>query len=143
MAQVNAQAGDRLPSLRKHMTQEIIDAWAGVSGDYNPLHTDPAFAATSRFGGTIAHGHLPLAWLCELLIGWAGPSWFSGGELREVRFVAPVRPAADYEVTGTVTGTDGGRAMIEVEITGPDGTCARGGAVVPISGLQQENGEAP
>jgi acyl dehydratase len=140
---MNAQPGDRLPVLRKHMTQEVIDAWAGVSGDYNPLHTDPTFAATSRFGGTIAHGHLPLAWFCELLIGWAGVSWLSDGELADVRFVAPVRPGADYEVSGTVTGTEGERAMIDVEVTGPDGTCVRGGAVAPIIGPRQRKGEAP
>lgn len=143
MAEVSARTGERLPTLRKHMTQEIIDAWAGVSGDYNPLHTDPTFAATSHFGGTIAHGHLPLAWLCELLIGWAGASWLSDGELLGVRFVAPVRPEVDYEVTGTVAGTEDGRAMISLEVAGPEGACVRGKAVAPITPTPGGKGEAP
>jgi len=134
MAQVSARPGDRLPALRKHMTQEIIDAWAGVSGDHNPLHTDPTFAAATRFGGTIAHGHLPLAWFCELLIRWTGVSWLSDGELREVRFVAPVRPEEDYEVTGTVTRVDGGRAVLAVEVVGPAGVCVHGEAAAPVGG---------
>lgn len=143
MAEVSGRTGERLPTLRKHITQKIIDAWAGVSGDYNPLHTDPTFAAASRFGGTIAHGHLPLAWLCELLINWAGVSWLSDGELLEVRFVAPVRPDEDYEVTGTVTGTEDGRAMIELEVAGPEGACVRGKAVAPIAGKARGKGSAP
>ena len=132
MAQVSARPGDRLPALRKHVTQETINAWAGVSGDFNPLHTDPTFATATRFGGTIAHGHLPLAWFCELLIRWSGPSWLSDGELLEVRFVAPVRPEQDYEVTGTVTGVADGRAVLAVEVVGPTGVCVQGEATAPV-----------
>ena len=51
---MSVRTGDRLPVLHKRMTQEIIDSWAYISGDYNPLHTDPDFAAATRFGGTIA-----------------------------------------------------------------------------------------
>lgn len=134
MAQMSAGGSDRVPTLHKRVTQDTIDAWAKVSGDYNPLHTDPEFAATSRFGGTIAHGHLPLAWLCELLVGWAGMPWLGGGELLEVRFVAPVRPGEDYKVTGTVTTVENERAMIDVEVAGPAGACVRGKATAPVAG---------
>ena len=139
MAQVNARPGDRIPALRKHVRQQTIDAWAGVSGDYNPLHTDPDFAAKTRFGGTIAHGHLPLAWFCELLIRWAGTSWLSAGELLEVRFVAPVRPGADYDVTGTVTAVEDGRAVLAIEVVGPAGVCVQGEATAPLG---RDAGEA-
>ncbi|MYB25714.1 MAG: MaoC family dehydratase [Acidimicrobiia bacterium] len=142
MAQVSAPPGDRLPALTKRVTQDTIDAWAKVSGDSNPLHTDPEFAATSRFGGTIAHGHLPLAWFCELLISWAGVAWLSAGEMLDVRFVAPVRPGALYEVTGTVADVQDGRAVIELEIAGPEGTCVRGGATAPIPDPAEGNGAA-
>lgn len=143
MAEVNAPRGDRIPALTKRVTQQTIDAWAKVSGDYNPLHTDPEFAATSRFGGTIAHGHLPLAWFCELLISWAGPAWLSGGELLDVRFVAPVRPGQDYEVTGTVTAIENERVMIDVEVAGPAGACVRGKATAATAGPSGRKGETP
>ena len=134
MAEVDVRPGDRLPVLCKRMTQETIDSWADISGDYNPLHTDPDFAAATRFGGTIAHGHLALAWLCELLLRWAGVSWLEGGELLNVRFVAPVRPGEHYEVAGTVTGVEDGRAVLSLEVIGPAGVCVTGGATSPASG---------
>ncbi len=37
-------------------TQEQFDEYARLSGDDNPIHVDPVFAATSRFGRTVAHG---------------------------------------------------------------------------------------
>ena len=131
---MSVRPGDRLPVLHKRMTQEIIDSWADISGDHNPLHTDPDFAAATRFGGTIAHGHLALAWLCELLLEWAGVSWLEGGELLNVRFVAPVRPGEHYEVAGVVTGVDDGRATLSLEVIGPAGLCVTGGATAPVTG---------
>jgi acyl dehydratase len=41
--------------------QEKVDAFAAVTGDEQWIHTDPARAADSPFGGTIAHGYLTLA----------------------------------------------------------------------------------
>ncbi len=35
--------------------------FAGISGDYNPLHTDEEFGKTTPFGSRIAHGVLALA----------------------------------------------------------------------------------
>lgn len=36
--------------------QEQFDEFARLSGDTNPIHVDPAFAAKTRFGRTVAHG---------------------------------------------------------------------------------------
>ena len=40
-----------------HITPEMLASFADVTGDHNPLHTDPAYAEP-RFGGVIAHGGL-------------------------------------------------------------------------------------
>ena len=43
------------------VTEADVVAFAGVSGDYNPLHVDVEFARTTPFGERIAHGLLGLA----------------------------------------------------------------------------------
>ncbi|HVP02081.1 MAG TPA: MaoC family dehydratase [Solirubrobacteraceae bacterium] len=49
------------------VSQEIVDAFAEVTGDHQWIHSDPARAAASPFGGTIAHGYLTLALAPALL----------------------------------------------------------------------------
>jgi acyl dehydratase len=43
------------------IAQDTVDAFAHVTGDRQWIHTDPALAAGSPLGGTIAHGYLTLA----------------------------------------------------------------------------------
>lgn len=50
-------------------TQAEFDAYAALSGDDNPIHTDPAFAAGTRFGRTVSHGMLIQAQLWAMLRG--------------------------------------------------------------------------
>lgn len=38
-----------------------VAAFAGLSGDYNPVHTDREFAASTSFGQPLAHGVLGLS----------------------------------------------------------------------------------
>ena len=45
-------------TFSKTITEADIVLFAGVSGDNNALHTNEEFAATTRFGGRIAHGFL-------------------------------------------------------------------------------------
>ena len=43
------------------ITEADVTTFAGLSGDYNPLHTDEEFGKATPFGGRIAHGVLTLA----------------------------------------------------------------------------------
>jgi 3-hydroxybutyryl-CoA dehydratase len=93
--------GRELPSLSKGLTQERIDGYARASGDFNPIHVDPAYAAASPFGGTIAHGMLLLAYLSEMLTAAFGRAWLGGGRLK-VRFKGVARPGDTLTVRGQV-----------------------------------------
>ncbi|MFN2187131.1 MAG: MaoC family dehydratase [Candidatus Promineifilaceae bacterium] len=48
-------------------TQADFDKFAVLSGDDNPIHVDPEFAARSRFGATVAHGMLLYGILCGVI----------------------------------------------------------------------------
>jgi len=73
------------------LTQDQLNAYADASGDHNPIHIDPQFAATTPFGGTIAHGMLVLALIGEMMHAAYGDAWLVSGKLK-VRFKAPTRP---------------------------------------------------
>ena len=55
------QVGDEYVSPGRTVTEADIVAFAGLSGDYNVLHTDAEYMRTSIFGERIAHGLLGLA----------------------------------------------------------------------------------
>ncbi|MBI2756556.1 MAG: MaoC family dehydratase N-terminal domain-containing protein [Chloroflexi bacterium] len=50
--------GEVLVTGRRTITEADVAAFAGVSGDFNPLHTDQVFGESTPFGGRVAHGML-------------------------------------------------------------------------------------
>lgn len=55
------EVGEEYESPGRTVTEADIVLFAGLSGDYNVLHTDAEFMKTSVFGERIAHGLLGLA----------------------------------------------------------------------------------
>jgi acyl dehydratase len=55
------EVGELYESPGRTVTETDIVLFAGLSGDYNVLHTDAEFMKTSIFGERIAHGLLVLA----------------------------------------------------------------------------------
>ncbi|TNE89248.1 MAG: dehydratase [Deltaproteobacteria bacterium] len=50
--------GDVFESVGRTVTEADVVHFAGISGDFNPLHTDATFAEKTPFGQRIAHGML-------------------------------------------------------------------------------------
>jgi acyl dehydratase len=48
--------GQSWASPARTITEADIVNFAGISGDFNPLHTDEEFAKTTQFGGRLFHG---------------------------------------------------------------------------------------
>lgn len=63
----NISVGDST-SFERVFTEEDVRIFAELTGDRNPLHTDEAYAATTRFGKPLVHGMLAGA-LCSTLVG--------------------------------------------------------------------------
>jgi acyl dehydratase len=55
------QVGDEFTSPGRTVTEADIVIFAGLSGDYNVLHTDAEHMKSSPFGERIAHGLLGLS----------------------------------------------------------------------------------
>jgi 3-hydroxybutyryl-CoA dehydratase len=91
-----------LTSVARTITQEQLIAYAQVSGDHNPLHLDPEFAATTQYGGVIAHGMLTLAFVSEMMTEAFGMAWLQNGSLR-VRFKGAAYLGDQVETRGRVT----------------------------------------
>jgi acyl dehydratase len=54
--------GDEWESTRRTVTESDVALFAGLSGDFNPLHVDHAWSSSSGpFGKPVAHGLLGLA----------------------------------------------------------------------------------
>src|SRR5947209_4400465 len=102
--------GQELGPLVRTATQERIDQYAAASGDCNPIHVDPAFAARSPFGGTVAHGMLLLAYVSTLLTQAFGRAWLQTGVLR-VKFRNPAPAGTTVTAQGRVERLEEGHGV--------------------------------
>ena len=91
-----------LPVVVRTITQESLNAYAAAAGDSNPLHWDADFAATTQFGGVIAHGMFTLALVSQMLAAAYGQAWLETGSLR-VRFKGAAYLGDLVETRGQVT----------------------------------------
>jgi len=75
------------------VTEAHVVAFAGLSGDFNPLHTDETAAAATPYGTRVAHGQLGMA-MAAGLVNQTGR--YEGTTLallgyREWNFLKPIR----------------------------------------------------
>jgi acyl dehydratase len=125
--------GDTFSTTRE-ITDELIRAFAELSGDHNPIHLDEEFAANTRFGRRIAHGMLSGAFISAVL----------GYEFQErkivylsqtMKFTAPVFIGDRITTTATVARIreDKGIVVLDTICTNQNGEVTlKGEAVVMI-----------
>lgn len=121
-------------SRSRLVTEELVRAFAEVSGDHNPLHLDEEFAKTTRFGRRIAHGMLSGAFISAVM----------GEELaarkvvylsQTMKFVKPVYIGDTVTTTSTVKKIREEKGIVSMETicTNQDGeTVVTGEGVVMI-----------
>jgi 3-hydroxybutyryl-CoA dehydratase len=76
--------------ISKTITETDINDFARVTGDFNPVHLDQAYAEKTIFKGRIAHGALSIGFLSSVMgnmLPGHGTIYLS----QEVKFLAPVR----------------------------------------------------
>ena len=86
------EVGTNFVSQGRTVTETDVVTFAGLSGDFNPLHTDAEFGRTTPFGERIAHGMLVVA-MATGMANWTGV--FEGTTLalmeQLVRYKGPVK----------------------------------------------------
>src|SRR5256884_5168425 len=101
------ELGEEYVSPGRTVTEADVVIFAGLSGDYNVLHTDAEFMKQSIFGERIAHGLLGLAIQAGLVtratpadatLAFVGLRW---------KFKGPIKIGDPIRRRGKVTGTKG------------------------------------
>jgi acyl dehydratase len=103
-------------TFSKTISEADIYAYAGISGDFNPLHVDEELAAESRFGGRIAHGMLT-AGLISAVLGMRLPG--PGGIYlsQTLQFLHPVRIGDTVTAKAEVLAYQAERRILTVRTT--------------------------
>ncbi|HTI15373.1 MAG TPA: MaoC/PaaZ C-terminal domain-containing protein [Dictyobacter sp.] len=118
----DVEVGEELPSLVKEPVKHLqLVRYAGASGDFNPLHTDPKVGEEIGTGGIIAHGMLIMGFVGQLISDYVGPQ-----AVRKfgVRFKGMTHLDDVITCTGTVTGKheEDGQGVIAGKVQAKDQT---------------------
>ena len=90
MARIDELQVGQAAEMAKTVTEADIAMFAGVTGDFNPVHVDAVAAAQSRFGERIAHGMLSAGFISAVIamrLPGPGSIYLS----QSLRFTKPVR----------------------------------------------------
>ena len=98
------------------VTESVIEKFAEVSGDDNPVHLDEAYAQTTPFGTRIAHGMLSAGYI-SATIGTKLPGYGSIYLSQTMRFRRPVKIGDEVVVRAVITALDAERGRATIETT--------------------------
>jgi acyl dehydratase len=106
------------------ITEADIVNFAGVSGDFHPLHLSSVRAAETDFGERIAHGNLVFS-ISVALIADMNPKAFSYG-FNDLRFINPTPIGTTLTVHREIVEVDEhndtlGRVVYDYEVESEDG----------------------
>jgi 3-hydroxybutyryl-CoA dehydratase len=128
--------GQTLRTPGRTLTEADIVAFAGLSGDFNLIHTDAVYAATTPFGQRVAHGLLGLAIASGLAVrsGVLEGTVLAFREIQEWKFSQPVFIGDTLTVEMKVTEVKalprlgGGSVVLEMSVMNQTGAVVMKGA---------------
>jgi acyl dehydratase len=124
------EIGQRFFSAGRTITESDIVSFAGLSGDYNQIHTDSQFAEGMPFGQRVAHGLL----VASIASGLIAQSGLIEGTVLAFREINNWKFAKPTFIGDTV--------HVEVEVKGTKALRRLGGGAVEISiSVKNQNDE--
>jgi acyl dehydratase len=129
--------GQEFISPARTLTEADVVAFAGLSGDYNPLHTDAEFARGTQYGQRVVHGIFGLAVVTGLTerMGLFSGSAIAGLGVEDWRYTAPIFFGDTIHFDMTITALrpskqpDRGVAERRVRLVKQDGTVVQEGTM--------------
>jgi len=104
---------------RRVVTQDDFDRFARLSGDDNPIHVDPVFAAGTRFGRTVAHGMMLYSLVVQLIRTQLVPGAVEVAA--ELKFPGPTFAGDEVCIRAEVVAAGGGEVEIAAQVETPSG----------------------
>ncbi len=123
--------------FEKVITKEDIETFAGLTGDYNPLHVNEDFAKNTSFKKNVVHGMLAGS-LFSTLVGMYCPGRDNLYLAQSLNFVKPIFPGDRILVRGTIKNKIDAVKMIlmKTEILKDSAVVINGEAKVKVLGDQ-------
>lgn len=115
-----------LERVSKVIDRPAIRLYAEITDDFNPIHIDPEFAATTPMRGIIAHGMLSLNLIWQALRATYGAAAETGARL-DVRFIRPVRENDTVSAGGRRR--DGAAGVYDVTVENQNGEAVIAGTL--------------
>lgn len=120
--------GDQIYTVGRTITESDISQFAGLSADYNQIHTDEEYAKRSIFGTRVAHGLLILSIVSGLAVrtGVLEDTVIAFREIKDWKFAKPVfigdTVRAVLEITSkkTISRLNGGSVNIKLSVFNQD-----------------------
>jgi 3-hydroxybutyryl-CoA dehydratase len=103
-------------SISKMIGEADVINYAGIIGDFNPIHVNPEYAKTTMFGERIAHGMLTASFI-STLVGCCLPGVNALYLSQEVKFVKPVKLGDTITATAKVIEKIDAKRRIIMETT--------------------------
>jgi len=126
--------GDKATSPTRTITEADIVAFAGLSGDYNEIHTSAEFSKGNMFGQRIAHGLLGLsiasglAFQMSFLLGTVDVFRAIEWEFTNVIFIGDtIHIEAEVTETKAVPRLNNGKVSFKVSLLKQDGSVVQRG----------------
>lgn len=98
------------------LTQEHVDTFARLTGDYNPLHFDADFARSTRFGGLVVQGGLTTG-LLHALVAMDLPGPGSVFLSQNWKFTAPVYIGDTITAAAEVVSVHATKPVTQLKVT--------------------------
>jgi 3-hydroxybutyryl-CoA dehydratase len=107
------QIGERA-SFTKTVTEADVTTFAGLIGDFSPIHVDAEYARKSRFGDRVAHGMFT-AGLISAVLGNKLPGPGSIHLSQQIEFLEPVYIGDTITATVEVTAWQADKRIITLK----------------------------